>query len=284
MSKDMLSAKYDIVFKKMFSDVNNADLLKHFLSNMLALPIDSIKEVTVTNPEIIPESLNEKFGQMDIRLKLNDSIVNVEMQISNEPDFKDRVLYYWSKLYSGDLKEGESYSNLKKSISISIVNFNIFDCAEFHSLFKLKEDSRGELLSDKCEIHFFELKKTDSNPSCGNLTELWLQLIKADTEEEFNMLSNTQVPEIKKAVNVIREMSDDERIKEMVRFREKARHEEATRLEEAQQRGLAQGMEKGLAKGMEKGREEERANIIKILREAGTDEEYIKLIEKINND
>ena len=98
------------------------------------------------------------------------------------------------------------------------------------------------------------------------------------------MLSNTQVPEIKKAVNVIREMSDDERIKEMVRFREKARHEEATRLEEAQQRGLAQGMEKGLAKGMEKGREEERANIIKILREAGTDEEYIKLIEKINND
>lgn len=294
MSKDMLSAKYDIVFKKMFSDVNNADLLKHFLSNMLALPLDSIKEVTVTNPEIIPESLNEKFGQMDIRLKLNDSIVNVEMQISNEPDFKDRVLYYWSKLYSGDLKEGESYSNLKKSISISIVNFNLFDCPEYHSLFKLKEDSRGELLSDKCEIHFFELKKTGSNPNCGNLTELWLQLIKADTEEEFNMLSNTQVPEIKKAVNVIREMSDDERIKEMVRFREKARHEEATRLEEAQQRGLAQGMEKGLAqgmerglakgmeKGMEKGREEERANIIKILREAGTDEEYIKLIEKIN--
>lgn len=282
MSKDMLSAKYDIVFKKMFSDVNNSDLLKHFLSNMLALPLDSIKEVTVTNPEIIPESLNEKFGQMDIRLKLNDSIVNVEMQISNEPDFKDRVLYYWSKLYSGDLKEGESYSNLRKSISISIVNFNLFDCPEFHSLFKLKEDSRGEIMSDKCEIHFFELKKTGSNPNCGNLTELWLQLIKADTEEEFNMLSNTQVPEIKKAVNVIREMSDDERIKEMVRFREKARHEEATRLEEAQQRGLAQGMERGLAKGMEKGREEERANIIKILREAGTDEEYIKLIEKIS--
>ena len=301
MSKDMLSAKYDIVFKKMFSDVNNEDLLRHFLSNLLSMPLDSIKEVTVNNPEIIPESLNEKFGQMDIRLKLNDSIVNVEMQISNEPDFKDRVLYYWSKLYSGDLKEGESYSNLRKSISISIVNFNLFDCPEFHSLFKLKEDTRGELLSDKCEIHFFELKKTASNLNCSNLTELWLQLIKADTEEEFNMLSNTQVPEIKKAVNVIREMSDDERIKEMVRFREK-RHEEATRLEEAQQRGIEEGLAKGMAKGMKdglakgmkdglakgmkdglaKGKEEERANIIKLLREAGTDEEYIKMIENMN--
>ena len=112
------------------------------------------------------------------------------------------------------------------------------------------------------------------------------------------MLSNTQVPEIKKAVNVIREMSDDERIKEMVRFREKARHEEATRLEEAQKKGieeglakgmkdgLAKGMKDGLAKGMKdglaKGKEEERANIIKLLREAGTDEEYIKMIENMN--
>ena len=108
------------------------------------------------------------------------------------------------------------------------------------------------------------------------------------------MLSNTQVPEIKKAVNVIREMSDDERIKEMVRFREKARHEEATRLEEAQQRGIEEGLAKGMAKGMKdglakgmkdglaKGKEEERANIIKLLRDAGTDEEYIKMIENMN--
>lgn len=272
MSKKILSAKYDIIFKKMFSDTNNIDLLKHFLANMLSLPIDSITEIEVTNPEIVPEMIDGKIGQMDIRLRLNNSEVNVEMQLHSDTAFKERVLYYWSKLYSGDLKESDTYSKLKKSISISIVNFNLFDCRNYHSVFKIKEDNRGELLTDKCEIHFFELKKTANELNCDDLTELWLQLIKADTEEAFNMLSNTQIPEIKKAVNVIREMSEDEKVREMVRLREKTMRDEASRMEDARNEGIAEGMTKGIAQGIA----QERANIIKRMREVGVDEETIR--------
>lgn len=270
MLKKILSAKYDIIFKKMFSDVNNIDLLKHFLANMLSLPIETITEIEVRNPEIIPEQVDGKIGQMDIRLRLNDSEVNVEMQLHSDTTFKERVLYYWSKLYSGDLKESDTYSKLKKSISISIVNFNLFDCQDFHSVFKIKEDTRGELLTDKCEIHFFELKKTSNELNCNNLTELWLQLIRADTEEVLNMLNNTQVPEIKKAVNVIRTMSEDEKVREMVRLREKSMRDEASRLEAARNDGKAEGIAEGKTL--------ERANMIEQMRAIGISEDKIEAV------
>lgn len=88
------------------------------------------------------------------------------------------------------------------------------------------------------------------------------------------MLSNTQIPETKKAVNVIREMSEDEKVREMVRLREKTMRDEASRLEDARNEGIAEGMTKGIAQGIA----QERANIIKRMGEAGIDEETIRTL------
>lgn len=86
------------------------------------------------------------------------------------------------------------------------------------------------------------------------------------------MLSNTQIPEIKKAVNVIREMSEDEKVREMVRLREKTIRDEASRLEDARNEGIAQGIA------------QERANIIKRMREVGVDEETIRKMQNMETD
>jgi len=58
--------------------------------------------------------------------------------------------------------------------------------------------------------------------------ELWLQLINAETKEELDMLAQTGVAPIQKAVYVIHQMSEDEKIQEMARMREKALLDEAT--------------------------------------------------------
>ena len=63
------------------------------------------------------------------------------MQIKDEGDYKDRSLYYLSKLYSGQLKSGEVYGSLNQCISINIINFNLFDCEKYHSSFSMREDS-----------------------------------------------------------------------------------------------------------------------------------------------
>ncbi len=118
------------------------------------------------------------------------------------------------------------------------------------------------------------MKKVGRKPDPNNSRELWLQFINADSEEEFEMISQTNVPIMKKAVNVIYDMSEDTKIREIARLREKALHDEASALKNAK----AEGVEEGLAKGEAKGRSEERANAIIRMRANGFTDEQIRKI------
>ncbi len=52
-----------------------------------------------TNPELPPDYLEGKFSRLNLNLKVNNRLVNVEIQVKNEPDYRDRTLFYWAKLY-----------------------------------------------------------------------------------------------------------------------------------------------------------------------------------------
>lgn len=287
MGRNIVKAKLDVIFKRLFADEENLDLLHDLLASLLEIPHDSITNIVVQNPEIMPDSISGKFSRMDLKLTVNDSLVNVEMQIKDEPDFRDRVLFYWAKLYSGDLKSGDEYGDLRQSISINIVNFNMFDCPEYHSVFKIEETTRHEILSDKCAIHFFELKKINRKKADeNNRMELWLQLVNAESEEELDMLQNTNVPEIKKAVRVIHRMSDDEKLRELAEMREKALHVEATALGHAKREGIdigigigiKQGMQQGIQQGINQGRQEAHDAFIEQMKLSGIPQETIDMI------
>jgi predicted transposase/invertase (TIGR01784 family) len=85
--------------------------------------------------------------------------VNIEVQIINKYDMEKRCLFYWSKLYSGQLNKGDKYKELKKTISINIKNCSIFDVNKFHTAFHIIEDESGLKLIDDLEIHFIEMSK-----------------------------------------------------------------------------------------------------------------------------
>lgn len=106
------------------------------------------------------------------------------------------------------------------------------------------------------------MKKVSRKPDPNNSRELWLQFINADSEEEFEMISQTNVPIMKKAVNVIYDMSEDTKIREIARLREKALHDEASALKNAK----------------EEGKEEEKANVISRMRANGFTDEHIRKI------
>ena len=153
----------------------------------------------------------------------------------------------------------------------------MFDGADYHTEVAAMIKGTNEVFSDKFSIHFFELKKVGKKPNPTNRRELWLQFINADSEEEFNMLEQTNVPIMQKAVRVIYDMSDDTRVKEIARLREKALHDEASALKNAK--------EEGEAIGEKRGRAEERAlaqarenNAIQKMRELGLSEEQIRAI------
>ena len=272
MNEGIISPKLDIMFKSMFSQEENEDMLHDFLATALDLSYDSIKKIDVLNSDVLPDDPNGKFSRMDMKLHVDDRLVNVEMQISSQSDYKDRTLYYWAKMYSDSLKKGSRYSELKQSIAINIIDFNMFNCKEFHSQFKVMETERHELLSDKCAIHFFELKKINKEININNRIKLWLQLINAESEEDLIMLQETNVPIMQKAVMTVRKLSADEIMREKAYMREKALHDEAS--------ALGGARDEGRAEGRAQGRAEERAEIISNMRTAGMTEEQIKAIIK----
>lgn len=65
---------------------------------------------------------------MDVRLLLKDKCeIDIEMQVMNFRYWTNRVMYYSSRMLSEQLKRGQDYGKFIKCVSISILDFNIFD-------------------------------------------------------------------------------------------------------------------------------------------------------------
>lgn len=237
--------KTDTLFKMLF--VKHPDLLKKLVSALLGIPLESIEQFVIRNEEIAPENLGDKFCRLDINMVVNGQLVDLEVQIADEGDYPERVMLYWAREFSSALPAGQSYTMLPRTIIISIVDFNLFDCAEFHSFFQPLEVTRHTLLSDKMGFHFFELRKLPDSVSEKDALLLWLALFNANTEEDFEKIQAMEVPEMNQAINAYYTITASPEFREVERLREKARHDEAQALHHARMQGKLEGKQEGIS-------------------------------------
>ena len=254
----IVKLKLDLIFKRVFGTEEHKNWLANLVANLLDIPLESIENIEIQNTEMVPDYLNQKFSRLDFRVKVNDEIINIELQVHFEEDYAERTLYYWAKLYSEQLKVKDAYGDAEKTICINILNFNLFDCKEYYSSFKIMEESRHSILTDRFSIVFFELKKL-KNARKNKPVEVWLDLINAETEGDLEMIeSTTNVKDIHDIIFTIREMSADEKTRYEAEMREKAIMDERSALTNSERRGFkkgeAVGLEKGKALGLEKGK------------------------------
>ena len=270
---EIVKPKLDIIFKRIFGDKRNKNIIIRFLADILEIPHNSIKEIYIENGELIPEYSEEKFSRLDIKLELKDvndsenQIINIEMQVNSEPAFKERTLFYWSKIYSEELKSSEEYDYLKKTICINIINFNLFTSPEYQSHFQILEKDRKELLTDKFSIYFFELRKLKKSQK-GKPVEDWLNLINAEKKEDLMALEmSTKIPEVKDVIVKVRELSSDEKLRRLAFYREKRLHDEANAINGSRREGIkigrAEGEKIGRVEGEKIGRAEGKLEIAK---------------------
>ncbi len=120
--KKLLPLTSDVIFKAVFSRPGNEDVLKALLEAILNV---KIKKVVVQNPELPIDFSDSKAGVMDIKVTVDDNTVcGIEMQVKNLGDIDSRSAYYLSKTLASEVKRGEDYSQVKKAISIKLVNIN----------------------------------------------------------------------------------------------------------------------------------------------------------------
>ncbi|ETI89743.1 MAG: hypothetical protein Q607_CBUC00131G0001, partial [Clostridium butyricum DORA_1] len=171
----------DFAFKKVFAGEGKTSehLLIDFLNCILELEEnDKIKEIIYLNPFNDRENIEDKQSIMDIKVKTElDELVDIEVQISDVDDYKKRSLYYWSKLYGESIKKGSAYYDLKKSIVINILDFNLIkENEKFHNVFTIKEKDDNFVFIEDLEIHYIELNKFKFNKDIDSLNDLeeWL--------------------------------------------------------------------------------------------------------------
>jgi len=276
-----LSPKLDVVFQALFGEVGNESITKGFLETILERKIDSID--LSRNPILRREFKDEKLGVLDIIAKLDENeICNIELQIVDKKNIIERILYYWSRLYSRQIKSGEDYKILQKAIVILITDFKIENLEEldYHSRWKIMEDKQGKkiILTQKLEIDIIELPKIiGKEKEQDNLLD-WLYFLENPKSERVTekMKENEN---LKEAVKKLDNLSEDEKMQRIADLRQKAIMDEKAiyekGLEVGIEKGIQRGMEKGIEKGIMEGSQKEKIEITKKMLELKIDKETI---------
>ncbi|RNB75960.1 Rpn family recombination-promoting nuclease/putative transposase [Brevibacillus invocatus] len=232
----------DFVFKRIFGTEENKDLLLSFLNATLK-PEEGkqLQEITLVDPHINADQVGDKASILDVRGKTKTGEqINIEVQLHNKYDMEKRSLYYWAKMYEGQLAEGEPYRNLKKTVTISIVDFSYLHSKSYHSVFRLREDTESFVLTDNLEIHFLELPKLGfEHQETSDLLVKWLLFLKAESQTKLEELAMSE-PTIRKAVNVLEFLNQDKEARKLYEMREMALKDELNMIEGAKAEGERQ--------------------------------------------
>ncbi|AWZ49960.1 hypothetical protein C3495_14010 (plasmid) [Clostridiaceae bacterium 14S0207] len=255
MNYGLLSPKVDFVFKKIFGNEKHPEILISFL-NAVMKPVNPIKKVKINNSDIEKEHIEDKYSRLDIKATTDTGEqINIEIQVKNEYNMIRRSLYYWSKMYEGQINEGDNYNKLSKTVCINILDFKYLKNDRFHNGYRLKEITTNEELTDVEEIHFIELPKmreSNENEEVTDMLEAWIKFINNPSSKIVQKLE-MDVEEIKQAKEELIRLSGDKKEVELYEQRKFAILDRVSDLENAEQKGLQQGLKKGLQQGKMEG-------------------------------
>lgn len=278
----LLKPKYDIVFQALFQG-NKENITQSFISDIIGEQIEIVD--IKTDNTILKEYPMEKAGRLDLITKFKDgTICQIEMQMANEYNTIKRILYYWSKTYSKQIKRGEPYKKLKKTIGIIITNYEVNELKGIEKLdtkwqiMNTKEPHK--VLTDDLEIHIIEIPKAKKilEKEGNNRIAQWITFIdNPNTERAKKIMKENE--EVKKANNVLHEMSEDEKLQRLAELREKWERDEISAREAYKEHGLAEGRAEGLKQGLVEGRKEGRREG----RKQGIEESKIEIAKKLKS-
>lgn len=292
-----LDLRIDFAFKALFGTHGNESILAAFLNAALRLPDNQkITEVTLLDPQFNKENTEDKKSILDVHAQLEDgSRVNVEIQVNNKHDMEKRTLYYWSRMYTSQMKEGMDYGELCRTITINIVDFRYLSHTPgYHSIFQLYETEEKFLLTDTLEIHFMELPKLlikwrrgEVNPRENQLVR-WLLLLEASEDEEITqVLEEIAMQEdqtLKKAIDEWERVSQDPEVLLVYEARRKALLDEKSALRRAEKQGEMIGEERGKKIGEKIGEKKAIMKVALGMIQKGLDNETIAELTELTQE
>ena len=221
--KPLLPVKSDFVFKLIFGDQRNVDILAAFLKSVLDIPEDDYDRLTIVDPYIKKESDDDKYGILDVKVhSVSGSVIHVEIQLRVFAEMEARTIYSQSKLVTEQMSSGKKWAIIKRAITI-VITEDIFvpEGDRYHHQFRYRTVD-GIEFSDLVEINTLDLNKLPPDDDSTDLWN-WMKFIKSEDDEEVLDMLAQRSPQMRKAVGVLKELSADEVTRMLFEKREMAR-------------------------------------------------------------
>ena len=251
MKKKFVLPRYDVIFKSLFGNANNMEIIEDFLAAILGFEKEKIKsKVIIKNSELLKTNIANKKQTVDLLVEYNDRIINIEL--NNQKSYLSEVNYrnfsYFHHIIYSDVTKGEDYYKETEYIQINVDLFSLYEeiqkpILKFTYYDKVNK-KEYKIPTAIYHINVAECKKELYNGSSKeNRMLMWGAIIASENIEEIIEIAKGD--EIMgKVVNKIEEFSADENILGLYNWEEDQ--------EKLRKAGIRRTLEEGKALGVEK--------------------------------
>lgn len=221
-----LTPRSDTIFKAIFGDQRNVNILARFLRAVFEQSPVKIEfsELKIADTNLIADNKDERNSAVDV-LAITDKgeKIDIEIQINDLDDIQKRTVFYASRMTTSQVtkqvKLKERYKNIKTVIVIAILDFKIRldDDKYFHGNI-LKDMIDNKIYTDVEQIYTLELPKIPANDDNKELWT-WLKFLKSNNAEEIKELKN-KIPEVDEAMSIYENFISNEELKSIAETRE----------------------------------------------------------------
>ena len=268
MDNDNRIIRFDWAVKRMLRDKANFDVLEGLMKVLIG---EDLRISEILESESNQETSDDKFNRVDIKAKnQKGDIIIVEVQLTREIHYLERILYGVSKAITEHIALGNKYDKVKKVYSINILYFELGRGKDYlyHGTTVFKGVHTGDYLEvstrEKGVIsmrspsaifpEYYLIRVNEFNSVAKTPIEEWLDYLKND-----HIRPDTKVPGLQEARRKLAYMKMSKQERQAY-----DRHLENIMIQNdvidtAREEGLNQGIEEGRAQGIEEGRAEGRA-------------------------
>ena len=231
MSKTFYLPIHDVIFKFLFGDERNTEILTDFLKTVLPIPHDEYEEITISDPHLLREFTTDKLGILDIKLKLKSGrVVNIEIQLATMKAFRKRIAYYNAKMITEQISDSEQYEKINPVVNIVITNhILIAESDDYYHHFRFSDLEKGIVFSDISEIHTLELPKLPKSQDEKSVFP-WMKFFSIKSEEELDMVVQAY-PQLQKVATKYLEITQDDHIRAIQEARLKQERDTQARMD-----------------------------------------------------
>ena len=240
----ILQPKNDVVFQALFTR-GKETITKAFLEDVLKIKIHKLD--LDKSKDLLNDNKIDKNGRLDLRAIINDNVeCDIEIQLVPHEKMLERFLYYWSKMYTANVQVGHKYTELRKTISIIIVDKEINelkDIKKAHTTWHIREDEYTKnVLTPYLQFDIIELRKAIEEYKENKDDEVlqWMMFFEnpEDAEVKRIMENNENIKEAKEELD---EISRNDILRRMALKAEIERMDQEQRMYEARRDGKKEG-------------------------------------------